>query len=191
MKIYNQEKTQELNQQELDFEKGYLQSDKLLIAHHEATPFVKGKSAEEIYNDLQADGLIAVRMIGGKYYTVDRAFENGVEIEPLSVTEWIAGVHSSSVTEIVDEPDTSAKEAWDDYEDIQVYVLYTAEELQERKLTKLRSQRETECFPVINRGQLWYDTLTEAQKTELKVWYLAWLDVTETFIIPITPEWVK
>lgn len=141
MKIYNQEKTQKINKEELDFERGYLKADKHLLAHHEATPLVKGKTAEQIYNELKADGLIAVRIIGGKYYTVDRAFENGEEIDPLSVTEWVAGVRSSSVTEIVDEPDTPAQEAYDDYEDIQVYVLYTEEELEEKRLARLRSKR--------------------------------------------------
>ena len=55
----------------------------------------------------------------------------------------------------------------------------------------LRRLREIHCFSVINRGQLWYDTLTETQKQELKVWYQAWLDVTETKVIPEKPSWLK
>lgn len=160
MKIFNENKTQELKQEDLDFEKGHLQPDKRLIAHHEAIPFAKGKSAEEIYNNLKADGLIAVRMIGGKYYTVDRAFENGVEIDPLTVTEWISGAHSSSVTEIADEPDTPAQEAHDDYEDIQIYIPYTEEELQsiakrknhtelKAELAKIKEDIEQEVFGLL------------------------------------------
>lgn len=66
---------------------------------------------------------------------------------------------------------------------------YNARKLNAQK-DALRVQREIKCFPVINRGQLWYDTLTEKQKAELKEWYIAWLDVTDTLIIPIKPEWV-
>lgn len=53
-----------------------------------------------------------------------------------------------------------------------------------------RKRREVECFPVINRGQLWYDTLSEEQLSELKTWYQAWLDGTNTQTIPEKPEWL-
>ena len=73
------------------------------------------------------------------------------------------------------------------------------------KLTKdevlqdLRSLRSEECFPIVNRGQVWYDTLTQQQKYELSVWYNAWLDITEHYtenldistIIPAKPTWLK
>lgn len=60
-----------------------------------------------------------------------------------------------------------------------------------RALYELRRQRETECFAVINRGSLWYDRLTYVQRAELADWYQAWLDVTETKIIPEKPYWLK
>lgn len=53
-----------------------------------------------------------------------------------------------------------------------------------------RRRRELECFPIINRGQLWYDTLSEGQLSELKNWYQAWLDGTNTQTIPERPEWL-
>lgn len=53
-----------------------------------------------------------------------------------------------------------------------------------------RKRREVECFPVINRGQFWYDTLSEEQLSELKTWYQAWLDGTNTQTIPEKPEWL-
>ena len=55
----------------------------------------------------------------------------------------------------------------------------------------LRYMRETQCFPIINRGALWYDRLTAEQKEELNIWYQAWLDVTETKIIPDKPIWLN
>lgn len=59
------------------------------------------------------------------------------------------------------------------------------------KIAELRRQREVECFPIINRGQLWYNTLTENQMLELSSWYQSWLDVTETLLIPQFPLWLN
>ena len=63
--------------------------------------------------------------------------------------------------------------------------------LLEEKIREFRIKREYECFPIINRGELWYSKLTESQKKELDDWYLAWLNVTETLIEPLKPEWIK
>lgn len=60
----------------------------------------------------------------------------------------------------------------------------------EQILMNLRNQREVECFPIINRGKLWYDNLTTKQIAELNEWYNAWLDVTETKVIPNKPNWL-
>ena len=57
-------------------------------------------------------------------------------------------------------------------------------------LAKLRAEREVECFPIINRGQLWYANLTPEQLAELDVWYKNWLNVTETKIVPEKPDWL-
>ena len=60
----------------------------------------------------------------------------------------------------------------------------------ERKKDNLRGRRENECFSVINRGAAWYNTLTNEQSIELSVWYKAWLDVTDTMVVPECPEWI-
>lgn len=54
----------------------------------------------------------------------------------------------------------------------------------------LRAKRENICFPVVNRGQLWYNTLTAEQLAELATWYQAWLDVTTTLIEPMILGWL-
>lgn len=59
------------------------------------------------------------------------------------------------------------------------------------EMNELRSRREQECFPVINRGYMWYMQLNETQMQELNAWYQAWLDVTETQMIPQKPEWIR
>lgn len=93
--------------------------------------------------------------------------------------------------EVIDVPYQPAKEAWDEYEDIQVYTPYTEEELAEIQANKIRARRVTECFPIVNRGALWYDKLTEEQRSELSVWYEAWLNAPATGITPEFLTWIK
>nr|DAV78745.1 MAG TPA: Protein of unknown function (DUF2977) [Caudoviricetes sp.] len=54
----------------------------------------------------------------------------------------------------------------------------------------LRQRRETECFSYINRGQPWYDRLSDEQKAELSAWYSDWLKVTDTLTAPEKPSWL-
>ena len=56
--------------------------------------------------------------------------------------------------------------------------------------TVIRSRRERECFPIVNRGKLWYNLLTSDQYGELNKWYKDWLDAPETKIIPLKPKWL-
>lgn len=60
----------------------------------------------------------------------------------------------------------------------------------DEKIEELRQRREVECFPIINRGKLWYDSLTPYQISELNEWYNAWLQVSETLQVPEKPEWL-
>ena len=55
----------------------------------------------------------------------------------------------------------------------------------------LRAKRAEICFPIVNRGQVWYDTLTTVQRAELLLWYQSWLDVTKTLQVPKMPCWIK
>ncbi len=121
MKIYNQEKTQELNKEEIDFEKGYLIKDKLFVKHYEA---VKAKPA--VYGDK-------------------------IEILPNGSTQNFKPLISEAV---------EAKEAYDEYEDIQVFVPYTEEELKKRadekrhselkaELEKIKEDIEQEMFGIV------------------------------------------
>ena len=72
------------------------------------------------------------------------------------------------------------------------------EPTEEEVLNNLRARREYECFSIVNRGVLWYNTLTEVQRLELDTWYKAWLDITEAYqpgidietIIPVRPDWL-
>ena len=57
-------------------------------------------------------------------------------------------------------------------------------------IDKIRQIRRELCFPVINRGKLWYDSLTAEQRAELQVWYQSWLNAPNTGITPQTPSWI-
>lgn len=90
---------------------------------------------------------------------------------------------------IIDTPYQPAVEEHDVTEEIQVYVLYTEEELIEMKKSKLRGWRET-MFDIIDCA-VWYDTLTDEEKQEVKDFRLALLDITITMEKPNLPECVK
>lgn len=65
----------------------------------------------------------------------------------------------------------------------------TIDKIIEQK-NELRTRRKLICFPIVNRGQLWYDRLTKVQKEELNTWYDAWLDITEAMTEPEVPEFL-
>lgn len=104
MRIFNEDKTQELTAPDLTA--GYLKEDKLLIAHHDA---VEGKTDAENAATLQAQG-ISVEQVNGTWYRVVAEYPNGgKDLKRIYATE--------------------AKEAYDETEKIYVYIPYTAEEL--------------------------------------------------------------
>ena len=87
----------------------------------------------------------------------------------------------------------------------QFKVIEKPKPTQDEILELLRLRRENECFPIINRGILWYNLLTDEQKLELDKWYKEWLDITDIYrnayeenselsietIMPIKPDWLQ
>ena len=68
---------------------------------------------------------------------------------------------------IIDVPGTEAKEAWDEYEDIQRYVLYTEEELAARDAEKKAKEEEAKLNAQLRRlaeNAVTWDELVEALK---------------------------
>lgn len=68
--------------------------------------------------------------------------------------------------------------------------MITIKSKQKEYLDMLRKDRETICFPIVNRGKLWYNTLTKDELIELEKWYHDWLNVTETLIVPNAPSFL-
>lgn len=142
MKIYNQSKTKELNESELDFSLGHLIADKIVSAHHEATEAIPAKTVEQQVAEIEAGGEL-VEQIKGAYYKIHK-YPNG----------------GKDAIRIEDMPAVPAKAAYDDYEDIQVYVPYTETELQKiadnkrhtelkAELAKIKEDIEQESFGII------------------------------------------
>ena len=68
---------------------------------------------------------------------------------------------------IIDVPGIEAKEAWDEYEDIQRYVLYTEEELATRDAEKKAKEEEAKLNAQLRQlaaNVVTWDELTEALK---------------------------
>lgn len=169
MKIFNQEKTEELNYEDLDFTKGHLIYDKLFIKHHNFVPEKPAKTASQVAEELKSEGL-KVEEINDKLYLIEKTFENG----------------GRTVKEIKEEPFVPAVEEYDEYEDIQVYKPYTEDELLEIEKNKFRLWRQ-KYFNIIDRA-VWFDTLSDDEKQEVREFRKKLLDITDTLEYPTVPK---
>lgn len=77
------------------------------------------------------------------------------------------------------------------YEYVDGQIVKNDERYNEFKSNEIRELREDVCFPIINRGELWYRTLTDEQVEELNQWYVNWLDAPQTKNIPEKPTWLN
>lgn len=114
MKVYNEAKTEVL--ENYDLELGKLIDDKILKEHHEAEPAVEAITVEMKVEEITANGG-KIEEIDGVYYKIVEEFPNG----------------GKDVERICETPAVPAKAAYDEYEDIKVYVPYTEEELAKQK----------------------------------------------------------
>ena len=118
----------ELQEEELDFELGYCEDDKLFIQHHDA---IEAQPAQTHY------AVTTVYFEDGTSYTPTGEDDPHITTEDPRIGrfEYIAldgeepkEVRGMSLREVIDVPQVEAVEAWDEYEDIQRYKLYTPEE---------------------------------------------------------------
>lgn len=54
----------------------------------------------------------------------------------------------------------------------------------------IRRLRKNRVFPIINRSQMWFNSLSEQQKQDIQIWYQQWLDAPNTLIMPKRPNWL-
>lgn len=141
MRILN-EQDKEIQEEDVDLKKGYLMPDKVFVAHHDA---VEAKSEEGHYYPE------TVYFEDDTSYSVQWADENdphitpnedGVSFEYASLEgEDEKEVRGMDVKWIIDQEQQDAKEAWDEYEDIQRYKLWTEEELQQQAKQKAEAEK--------------------------------------------------
>ena len=124
MRVFNEDKTQELK--EYDLNKGHLKLDKLFIRHHDAVEEIKEQ----------------------QHYETIAEYPNG----------------GKDVSKVIDVPYQAPQEAFDEYEDIYVYIPYTYEELEElnkpSELEILKREQEVTAQAVQDLIELGQEELT-------------------------------
>lgn len=126
MKIYN-EQGEEIQESDVDISKGYLKSDKIFVQHHEEVLEQEEKNHYEVKTFYFEDGS-RLDVSGNTDPHVDVIDDqNGIfgYIDQGEGKE-LRGIDLEAV---VDEEKVEHKDAYDEYEDINRYVLYTEEEL--------------------------------------------------------------
>lgn len=121
MKVYNEDKTEELKS--YDLKCGRLRQDKILKKHHAAVPAVEAITVEMKIAEITASGG-KVEEINGIPYKVITEYENG----------------GKDIEKIEESPAVPAKEAYDEYEDIEVYIPHPEEELEKQKQEKYENR---------------------------------------------------
>lgn len=140
MKIYNEEDV-EIKESDVDTTKGYLKPDKKFVMHRDEQLEIPEKKHYEVERFVFEDGsqmLIEtnedphVKVIddqAGVFEYVDKGEGNVY--------------HGAEIKSVIDQEHVEHKDAYDEYEDIQRYVLYTEEELAARKEAEEKQAKQT------------------------------------------------
>lgn len=162
MRIFNEDKTKELFY--IDEWNGYLRPDVLVIAHHDAVPEKVIKTVEEQVAEYEAQGKEVTLGDNGKNYYLT------VEFIPKTGNMEADG----RTVELIEPIIHPAQKAWDEYEDIQVYVPFTPEQ----KKDYLRDKRD----PLLSAFDKWEKAVLRGREVEderVMQWYYDLLDLKE------------
>lgn len=149
------EQDQEINREDCDLTLGYIVYDQILKEHHEATPEVQEQSHFYPNTYYFEDGTnYKVTGEEGEDAHVGPTDEKGAfTFVPQTDDEQSKIVRGIDVDRIVDVEYQQAKDAWDEYEDIERYKLYTEEELQKNATAKatqaLKEARDTQMITLM------------------------------------------
>ena len=142
MRILN-EKDQEIQQSDVNLDLGYLKPDRLFIKHHDEVPSkeeVFHYEVENIYFE-NAEPMMDIQPNDPHVVVVDK--ENGL-FNYVNLEGEDRNLRGIDIKRVVDEEATEGKKAYDEYEDIQRYVLFTPEELEAMKTDREETEkRET------------------------------------------------
>jgi hypothetical protein len=139
MTTYINEEGVKIDESTIDTSLGYLQPDKILIAHHDATPEVAEKFHYEVKMWYFDDGTCQQVLAGNKDESVKVINDQTGQFEYVGDMTY----RGADIEKVVDSEKVEAKEAYDEYdEDVQRYILYTAEELAERQAQQEASEKQ-------------------------------------------------
>lgn len=140
MKIYNEEDV-EIKESDVDTTKGYLKSDKKFIVHHEEQPEISEKKHYEVERFVFEDG---------SQMLIETNEDAHVKVidDQAGVFEYVDQgegniYYGAEIKSVIDQEHIEHKDAYDEYEDIQRYVLYTEEELKARKEAEEKQAKQT------------------------------------------------
>lgn len=150
------EQDQEINREDCDLTLGYIVYDQILKEHHEATPEIQEESHFYPNTYYFEDGTnYKVTGEEGEDAHVGPTDEKGAfTFVPQTDDEQSKIVRGIDVDRIVDVEYQQAKDAWDEYEDIERYKLYTEDELQKNATAKatqaLKEARNTQMITLMS-----------------------------------------
>lgn len=135
----------EITMDDVDLEIGYLQHDRLLKEHHEAIEFQEEQWHYAVTCFYFEDGS-SMTIDSEDDPHIDRIdADNGVfGFIPQDEGEEQLAVKGIDLKQAVDKEQVDAKEAWDEYEDIQRYILYTQEELDAKREREEKQAKQEE-----------------------------------------------
>lgn len=130
MRILNEEDV-EIKESDVDTTKGYLKADKKFVAHHKEQAEIPERKHYQV---------IRFSFEDGSHMLIEDNTDAHVKVidDQAGVFEYVDQgegnvYHGAELKSVIDQEHVEHKDAYDEYEDIQRYVLYTQEELAARK----------------------------------------------------------
>lgn len=136
MDYYN-EAGQKIDESEADLSKGHLDPDKLFVKHHDAVPEQKQVSHYEVSKFYFTDGTSYAPESQDDPHINKIDADNGVFAYVAQDGEEEKTCQGIDLKQVIDIEHADAQEAYDEYQEIYRYILYTEEELE-----KIQQQKE-------------------------------------------------
>lgn len=135
------EKDQEIQESDVDTDKGYLKADKVFKVHHDEQVEIPEQKHYELTRFVFTDGTDM---------TIESNEDPHVKVidDQTGQFEYVdqgegKTYFGADVKQVTDQEHVEQKDAYDEYEDIQRYVLYTEKELQDRKDAQEKQEKQS------------------------------------------------
>lgn len=138
------ENDEEISMSEVDYTLGHLRPEQLFVEHHDEIPEVKEESHFRVtkFYFFDAEPMEITEEDDPHVITIDN--KAGIfEYQPLE-GEPERSWKGTDLESVIDVEHEDAKEAWDEYEDIYRYILYTEEELEQQAKDRAEGERREE-----------------------------------------------